>query len=47
MAMCVPAAFRIGFWEFSAGSCDPGLGWDLFHSLLLSVASQWKSANAL
>lgn len=33
MALCVPAAFRVGFWEFLAGPSHPGLGWDLFHSL--------------
>lgn len=47
MALCVPAAFRMGFWEFSTVPCSPGLGWELFHSLLLSVASWGKSTNAL
>lgn len=38
MAVCVPPAFEIGFFEFSAIPCDPGLGCDIFHPLLLSVA---------
>lgn len=45
MAVCVPPAFEIGFFEFSAISCDPGLGCDIFHPLLLSVARLWKLVN--
>lgn len=38
MAVCVPPVFEIEFFEFSAIPCDPGLGCNIFYSLLLSVA---------
>lgn len=47
MALCVPPAFKIGFFEFSAIPCDLRLGRDIFHSLLLSVARRLKSVNVI